>query len=84
MQRRTRSLSYANPTYIVPRELVSGEEKEKRWQTLEEIRAGAPWAAETVRKLTAMGALNGTGDGLDLSGDMLRILVIADRAGAFA
>lgn len=54
-----------------------------RFQTVAEIGARAPWALATVEKLTARGAVNGTGAGLDLSGDMLRTLVIADRAGAF-
>lgn len=56
------------------------ETMEKRYQTLQDVPG---WADETVRKLIRKGALRGTGDGLDLSGDMLRILVILDRMGAF-
>lgn len=41
------------------------------------------WARQTVEKLVDKGYLQGTGDGLDLSRDMVRILVILDRAGVF-
>ena len=90
VNRRTRKKNLVH-AYIVPGELEE-ETVEKRFNTMEEIGAGAPWAAETVEKLIAAGALNGgTGrrDGggkpadLDLSADMLRLLVINDRAGAF-
>lgn len=53
---------------------------EKRYQTLADVPG---WADATVRKLIRKGLLRGTGDGLDLSHDMLRILVILDRAGVF-
>ena len=55
--------------------------------------AGCPsWAQSTVDKLVAMGYLTGSSGkvddqgrpaDLDLSRDMLRILVICDRAGVF-
>lgn len=58
-----------------------GEETmEKRYQTLQDVPG---WADETVRKLLRKGSLRGTGDGLNLSEDMLRILVILDREGVF-
>lgn len=42
------------------------------------------WASGTVKKLVDRGLLLGDGDGnLNLTGDMVRILVILDRAGAF-
>ncbi len=41
------------------------------------------FARPTIRKLTAKGYLNGEGDGLNLDYNMLRILSILDRAGAF-
>lgn len=41
------------------------------------------WARSTVRKLVDMGALKGDGDGLGLTDDMLRLLVINDRAGLY-
>ena len=55
-----------------------------------EISSAAPWAAETVERLVEARALTGGGKrdlqgrpaDLDLSMDMLRLLVILDRAGA--
>ena len=95
VQRRSRPLSYANPVYIVPRELKTDDEEDenlKRYNTMAEISAGAPWAAETVKKLLDFGALRGsTGQldgngfpvGLDLSEDMLRGFVVNDRMGLY-
>ena len=92
VQRRTRPLSYANPVYIVPRELKTDDGKEdekgKRYNTMEEISAEAPWAAETVAKLIARGVIKGSGvtdeqgrpADMNLSHDMLRLLVFDDRA----
>ena len=54
-----------------------------RYQSLAEVRARAPWAAETVEKLIALGALRGGGTGLALSEDMLRAFVINDRMGLY-
>lgn len=44
---------------------------------------GAPFYNETLRKLVEGGFINGSGDGLDLTEDMARVLTIVDRAGAF-
>lgn len=65
------------------------EEMEERFNTV----AGCPsWAESTVDKLVALGYLTGSSGqvddqgrpaDLDLSRDMLRILVICDRAGVF-
>lgn len=52
----------------------------KRYNTIEEI---PEWAKPTIQKLVDASILNGTGAGLDLSMDTIRILVILDRAGAF-
>lgn len=41
------------------------------------------WAQATVKKLMDKGFLNGDGSGLGLTGDMVRLLVILDRAGVF-
>ena len=41
------------------------------------------WAQDTVRKLLSKGFLTGDGKNLDLSHDMVRLLVIQDRAGVF-
>ena len=56
------------------------EVEEVRYNTVEECPS---WAQETIRKLVNKEYLNGTGEGLDLSADMVRLLVILDRAGAF-
>lgn len=55
--------------------------EEKRYNTMEEIHAGFPWAEDTVRKLQAAEILSGTDNGLDLSQDMLRLLTIIHKAG---
>ena len=55
------------------------EVDEVRYNTVSECPA---WARETVQKLVDREYLNGTGEGLDLSADMVRLLVILDRAGA--
>jgi len=56
------------------------ESGEPRYKTLEEL---PQWARPTVEKLIKNGSLKGTGTDLDLSRDMLRILVICDRNGLF-
>lgn len=57
------------------------EEKEmRRYQKLEEI---PNWAKATVSKLVLKGVISGTKDGLNLTDDMLRILVINDRMGLY-
>lgn len=90
VRQRTRSLLYAHPTYIVPRELER-KEKVKRYNTINEISEGAPWATETVAKLIDRKYLAGRGArdsqgrpaDMDLSEDMLRIFVVNDRAGLY-
>ena len=56
------------------------EVEEVRYNTVEECPS---WARETVQKLIDKGYLGGNGQGLDLSHDMVRVLVIQDRAGNF-
>ena len=56
------------------------EVDEVRYNTVEEC---PDWARETIQKLVDKKYLDGTGKGLDLSADMVRLLVILDRAGAF-
>lgn len=90
VQQKTRRLSYANPIYIIPRELEETD-MEKRYNTIKEISDGAPWATETVAKLIERGAIRGAGvkdeqgrpADMGLTDDMLRLLVISDRAGAY-
>lgn len=94
VQQRTRALSYANPNYILPREL-NGKEPEQmdepRYNTIKEISDACPWATETVAKLIKHGTIRGYGvkdsqgrpADMDLSRDMLRLLVYCDREGCY-
>lgn len=50
------------------------------YQTVDDM---PEWAKDTVEKLVRKKYLNGSGNGLNLSYDMVRLLVILDRAGAF-
>lgn len=54
------------------------EETEMRYNTIEEV---PEYAKATISKLVEAGALQGNGEGLNLSEDMIRILVILDRQG---
>ena len=62
-----------------------------RYNSLQEITENAPWAVETVEKLIGAGAIRGGGAkdeqgrpaDMDLNADMLRLLVMVDRAGGF-
>ena len=56
------------------------EETEVRYNKVAECPA---WAQKTIQKLVDKGYLSGDGTGLDLSHDMVRLLVIQDRAGMF-
>lgn len=56
------------------------EENEVRYNTVQEC---PEWAQKTIQKLVDNGYLNGNGEGLNLSEDMIRILVIHDRAGVY-
>ena len=50
------------------------------YETLEAVPS---WAQETIRKLCERGVLAGDGNGLNLSHDLVRTLVILDRAQVF-
>ena len=90
VQRRSRAFSVIVGA-VRARDLMEEvtEEMEERFNTV----AGCPsWAQATVDKLAALGYLTGSSGkvddqgrpaDLDLSRDMLRILVICDRAGVF-
>ena len=56
------------------------EVEEMRYNTVAEC---PDWARETVQKLIDKGYLGGDGQSLDLSHDMVRLLVIQDRAGCY-
>lgn len=98
-QRSRRLQDLDNVWYIVPRELTEapkdddGEEDdaEVRYNTMKEISDGAPWATETVQKLIDDDIIKGGGlrdtqgrpADMNLSLDMLRLLVMNDRAGLY-
>lgn len=56
------------------------QKEKKRYQSTDELTGQA---RDTVIRLLTYDLLVGQPRGLDLSGDMVRVLVIADRAGAF-
>lgn len=56
------------------------EEDMPRYNTLEEL---PDYAQSTIKKLIDKKILNGDGTGLNLSEDMIRILVINDRSGLY-
>ena len=56
------------------------DEVEMRYSTAEEM---PDWARPTIEKLIDKGILKGDGSGLDLSADMVRLLVLNDRAGIY-
>lgn len=62
---------------IVDDELLKGTVV---YETLQEVPA---WAQETVKKLVDKNYLRGDGSGLGLTSDLLRVLVINDRAGLY-
>ena len=71
---------------ICPAPLVD----EIAWETFKEgltvyetLEAVPEWAQQTIGKLLERGFLEGDGENLSLSRDMVRILVILDRAGVF-
>ena len=53
---------------------------ELRYNTIDEI---PDWGKPTIQKLIDKGALKGTGEGFDISADMLRMFVINDRMGLY-
>lgn len=67
--------NYYGVTYIPMETKPTG-----RYDTLDDIPG---YASNTIRKLVEKEYLKGTGTGLDLSLDMIRMFVILDRAGAF-
>lgn len=84
VMRRTRPRRQV-AAYIHPREITEQKPEEPmeetRYNTLDEIKKEQSWATDTVTKMLEKGILQGDGMGLDLSRDMLRLMVMADRAG---
>lgn len=80
-KRRKKSLIYAvaRPYYDDNKKDEDDAEMEI-YNTIEEV---PEWGKDTIKMLVDKGYLKGTGEGLELSYDLLRALVILDRAGAF-
>lgn len=78
VQRRERSLAHivgaVRPVYD------KEEDDMPRYNTVQEC---PEWARKTIQKLVDKGYLNGDGQKLDLSHDMVRMFVINDRAGIY-
>lgn len=65
-------------------ELKEDEKKrEKRMVRYDTVNELPKWAKEAVQKLVDRGWLSGTGGGLDLSEDMIRLIVVNDRGGLY-
>ncbi len=60
--------------------MESEDEEVTRYNTIDEV---PDYGKATVQKLIDRGALNGTDTGLNLSDDMLRVLVVNDRMGLY-
>lgn len=56
------------------------EDKEMRFSTLDQI---PEWGQDAIKRLIEKGILKGTGESLDISQDMLRLIVINYRAGLY-
>ena len=69
---------------LPPRMPRCGDTKEDNVMRYNTVTECPEWARNTIQKLVKRGILNGNGEGLDLSEDMIRLLVICDRAGIFA
>ena len=80
-QVQQREREYKNVVGAV-RPVYESEECEdmERYNTVQEC---PDWARATIQKLVDKKILSGDGTGLDLSHDMVRLLVIQDRAGMF-
>ena len=69
-------------TYVKERKELDAVEArvEKKYNTVDDC---PEWARDTVKRLSASGILAGDGSGFALTEDMLRLLVMIDRAGVF-
>lgn len=81
----TRIYGYGRPEYEEDDDMTTDEVKKiarevlavELYQTIDEV---PDWAKPTIEKLITKGYLQGDGDGLDLTEDLMRTLVINDRA----
>lgn len=81
---RNRRQEVANTLYAVICTWVTDKEDSLiRYQTIEEINKNASWAADTVKILISNGIIRGNEECLNLSEDLLRMLVWNHRAGLY-
>ncbi len=66
-----------------PAEQDGGNQGGRGAERFNTIDALPDWAKPTIQKMLNKGLLNGNGESLDLSLDMLRIFVVNDRAGLY-
>lgn len=67
----------------LPGEMPLWDEQKEDVMRYETVESCPEWGQSVVSKLIQRGLLGGDGKGLSLSLDMIRLLVILDRAGAF-
>lgn len=82
----SRIYGYGRPDYPEEDDEVTQEQFEAMYKkmapTYERVEDVPDWGKDIVQKLVDLGALKGDGNGLSLTEDLLRMLVIADRTGA--
>ena len=69
---------YGRPDWTLVPEETEEDDGMKYYEKLDDVPA---WAKPTVEKLVSAGALNGTGDGLNVSEDFCRTMTVLDRLG---
>lgn len=84
-----KAIYYYNQTHGIentadePKEQDGGKQGGRGMERFNDVDSLPDWAKETVKKMIDKGLLNGNGESLDLSLDMLRIFVVNDRAGLY-
>ena len=68
---------YGVPNYAKHADKQGEEETEMRYQTIDDVPA---WSKQETQELIDLGALRGNGNGLDVTEDMLRTMIINLRA----
>jgi len=73
---------YCLPDFASKATPEGSEKVEKRYNSVKEIEADGAmsWGAKDIQTLVDFGWLKGSGNGLDLSVDMIRVLIIIGRA----
>lgn len=80
---QTHGIEEAEAESEPPAEQDGGKQGGRGMERFNTVDAVPEWAKSTVQKMMDKGLLNGNGESLDLSLDMLRIFVVMDRAGQF-